>query len=328
MQKYEDLKILILEFKNKDFSNVSKIGYVQNYLNEYLKSIDNQISYYERIISLAGDINNKVILDIGCGFGVFAIVAKKCGAKKVIAIDNDEHFLDAARKVTGMMNSNIDIRMLPAEEIESLKGENIDVAFSSNFIEHVYDLKEHFKKVNLALNKNGIYVTETSMNALNLKSIKRLRPIHKNKEYFGPEAYFDKRKELLKSKFNNLSDKEINMLSKKLNKFAKADLITSVNNYLTSGKIKNNYFDLLFNTCDPDSGFWPDKLLNPFHVKRYGRIAGFKSKLSRPIKSWRKIYFPRTILRFIKNLFDSIAPFWIIYLYIESFIIICKKQKV
>lgn len=39
---------------------------------------------------LQEDVKGKTVLDMGCGTGVLAILADKMGAKKVVAIDNDE----------------------------------------------------------------------------------------------------------------------------------------------------------------------------------------------------------------------------------------------
>ena len=45
-----------------------------------------------------GDIENKTVLDLGCGTGVFSIGAKIMGAKKVIGVDIDENCIKIARK--------------------------------------------------------------------------------------------------------------------------------------------------------------------------------------------------------------------------------------
>ncbi|MCC7400749.1 MAG: methyltransferase domain-containing protein [Chitinophagaceae bacterium] len=323
----DSIKTLVEEFRNKDFSDISEVGHVQIYINNYIKKIDEVTGYYLELINLAGDLKGKTVIDIGCGFGFFSIVAKKCGAKRVIAIDSDINFCEAARKVADLMHYDIDIRQLAAEEIESLKDENIDIAFSSCFIEHIYDLKDHYKRVYSALTENGIYISETVLNSLNMRSIRKWRPVHLRSEYLDSEAYFDKRKDFIKSKFTNLSEDQVHYLAKNLNKYAKEDLINAVNRFLKSGKIQRRYFDILFNTCDPYTGYWHDKLLNPFSVKKYGRVAGFQSRLIRPIKRSNKIYFPRIILRYFKNTVNAIVPFWIIYLYTPQFILFCKKTK-
>jgi putative methylase len=47
---------------------------------------------------LAGDIENKTIIDLGCGTGIFAVGASLMGAKVVIGVDIDEHAISAAKK--------------------------------------------------------------------------------------------------------------------------------------------------------------------------------------------------------------------------------------
>jgi putative methylase len=45
-----------------------------------------------------GDIEDKTVLDLGCGTGIFSIGAKIMGAKKVLGVDIDENCLKIARK--------------------------------------------------------------------------------------------------------------------------------------------------------------------------------------------------------------------------------------
>ena len=43
------------------------------------------------------DLNDKIIIDYGCGSGILAMVAAKLGAKQVFAIDIDEQALNTAK---------------------------------------------------------------------------------------------------------------------------------------------------------------------------------------------------------------------------------------
>lgn len=322
-----DLQKIAHNFKKHDFSNVSKIDYVQNYLNRYFLRIDEIIHYYQKLLELAGDIKGKTILDIGCGFGFFSILAKECGAKRVIAIDVDTHFCEAARKVSEIMMCDIEVREIPAEDVAKLKDENIDIAFSSCFIEHVYDIKDHFQCVYSALNEKGIYVADTVLHSLNPRSVRRWRKFHEKRELSGDESFFEKRKKFIKEHFPALDDANIVLIAKHLNKFAKNDLKAKVQQYLTTGKLKRTYFDLLYNTCEPYSGYWPDKLMNPFSVKKFGKMAGFDARLMRPIKRNNEIHFPRILFRYLKNGFNSIAPLALIYFYTPQFIVVCRKGE-
>jgi len=45
-----------------------------------------------------GDIKNKIILDLGCGTGIFSVGSFITGAKKVIGIDIDNSCIEIARK--------------------------------------------------------------------------------------------------------------------------------------------------------------------------------------------------------------------------------------
>ena len=44
------------------------------------------------------DIENKTVLDLGCGTGIFSVGAALTGAKKIIAVDIDEKCVNAARE--------------------------------------------------------------------------------------------------------------------------------------------------------------------------------------------------------------------------------------
>ncbi len=144
------------------------------------------------------------------------------------------------------------------------------------------------------------------------------------------QNYLDKfllKFEFIKSNYPDLENDKIVLLATYLNKFAGQDLKNRVEQYLAFGKLKRHHLDFLYNTCDPDNGYWHDKLLNPFSVKRYGRIAGFRSKLARPIKRSNKLGFPRILKRYLKNTVNSILPLPVIYFYTPQFIVICRKEK-
>jgi putative methylase len=54
-----------------------------------------------------GDIENKIIIDLGCGTGIFSIGTYLTGAKKVIGIDIDENAIRIAKEFS--KNNNYDI---------------------------------------------------------------------------------------------------------------------------------------------------------------------------------------------------------------------------
>jgi ribosomal protein L11 methyltransferase len=73
------------------------------------------------------DFTNKSVLDFGTGTGILAIMAKKLGAKKVVAIDNDEWSINNAKENFTANNSN-DIVLFQKDNLDDLEAFDIILA--------------------------------------------------------------------------------------------------------------------------------------------------------------------------------------------------------
>jgi putative methylase len=60
---------------------------------------------------LMGDIEDKSVIDLGCGTGIFAIGAKLLGAKEVIGIDVDDKAIRVAREAAKKLEAMVDFRV-------------------------------------------------------------------------------------------------------------------------------------------------------------------------------------------------------------------------
>lgn len=68
---------------------------------------------------LAADVAGKSLLDMGCGTALLAILARKCGANKVVAIDIDEFAYENALENIVLNNTpDIEVRLGGAEAIK------------------------------------------------------------------------------------------------------------------------------------------------------------------------------------------------------------------
>ncbi len=65
-----------------------------------------------------GDIDNRIILDLGCGTGIFSIGAFLTGAKKVIGIDIDTNIIDIARKYAEKNNFKVIYKVQDVKDVE------------------------------------------------------------------------------------------------------------------------------------------------------------------------------------------------------------------
>ncbi len=58
-----------------------------------------------------GCVKDKVVADLGCGNGIFAIGASMLGASKVYALDKDEEAIETALKNSEMFRTEIDFKV-------------------------------------------------------------------------------------------------------------------------------------------------------------------------------------------------------------------------
>lgn len=65
-----------------------------------------------------GDINDKIIVDLGCGTGIFSIGAALLGAKKITGIDVDKESVHIARKFAEQNNLEIEFKIKNVKDVE------------------------------------------------------------------------------------------------------------------------------------------------------------------------------------------------------------------
>lgn len=100
------------------------------------------------------NLDNKVLLDYGCGSGILALSAIKLGAKHVYAIDIDEQALIATRNNANVNNiSNQNLSVLTPDAIDK---NSVDIIIANILLKTLISLKSQFLKL---LNAEGQLVT-------------------------------------------------------------------------------------------------------------------------------------------------------------------------
>ena len=77
---------------------------------------------------LADDMVDKSVLDMGCGTGVLGILAKKKGAKQVLAVDIDPWCFDNAQESAALNQTHIEVQLGDAS---LLQGKTFDVILAN-----------------------------------------------------------------------------------------------------------------------------------------------------------------------------------------------------
>lgn len=71
-----------------------------------------------------GDIENRKVMDLGCGCGIFALGAKLLGADSVIGMDIDEKAIDIARVYAQKLKLTVDFRVCEIKDFNE-KGDTV-----------------------------------------------------------------------------------------------------------------------------------------------------------------------------------------------------------
>jgi putative methylase len=78
-----------------------------------------------------GDIEGKVVCDLGCGDGIFAHGAALLGAKRVIGIDLDQSALDVAQENATLLDTEEIVEFVLGDVSSFSTGESFDTVFQN-----------------------------------------------------------------------------------------------------------------------------------------------------------------------------------------------------
>ena len=105
--------------------------------------------------SLLPNLENKKILDLGCGYGENELYFVKKGAKYVMGIDISKHMIDIANKTNKL--ENIDYEVMAMEDISNINNK-FDIVVSSLAFHYVKDFDKLLSDINNLLNDGGYLI--------------------------------------------------------------------------------------------------------------------------------------------------------------------------
>ncbi|OAB40342.1 class I SAM-dependent methyltransferase [Paenibacillus antarcticus] len=105
--------------------------------------------------ALMPDLQNKSVLDLGCGFGWHCLYAREQQASSVIGVDISENMLQKAREQTN--DPAISYVQLPIEDIE-FSNSQFDVVISSLAFHYIESFADISKKVYAFLKPGGTFL--------------------------------------------------------------------------------------------------------------------------------------------------------------------------
>lgn len=127
------------------FNGYSKIRENENNANNIFEK--------PALFSLLPTLNNKSVLDLGCGYGEHCIQFVEEGAKRVVGIDVSQKMLAIAKAENA--HQNISYLNMPMEDIGELQ-ERFDIVVSSLAFHYVEDFQALLKNIYKLLNDGGV----------------------------------------------------------------------------------------------------------------------------------------------------------------------------
>ena len=110
------------------------------------------------MIKMIGNVKNKVILDMGCGFGDHSKKLSQKGVKEIIAFDLSKELIKFANE-QNIPNCKFEIGNMDQEL--KYKNNYFDLVISSLALHYVKNVNQLFSEVNRVLKKDGIFVIST-----------------------------------------------------------------------------------------------------------------------------------------------------------------------
>ncbi len=332
MQQIYQKKITTFEklLEKVNVAAISEHVYCRNYLQHLIIHRKYYLKIYEHIFSLllkksGKNISEITLIDFGCGNGLLGIFLKFCGINRVMLMDSDPLFIEAAKQLSKTLHVAVD-EFLNGDESILFSISKPDIIVGTDVIEHVYDLNALMTMFH-QLNPNLVSLFTTGSNPANKRKVKKLMELQKKDEWEGgvtaegdlghaPHiAFLEMRKHIIQNFQLNLTESEINTLAVLTRGLNKKDIRKKVEFYREKQQFPATPVHPT-NTCDPNTGSWTERILtiteykniynkNGFYLDLY---AGFYNQFFKGLKS----HFAKLMNSIIKFTGIRFAPFIIL----------------
>jgi ubiquinone/menaquinone biosynthesis C-methylase UbiE len=210
---------------------------------------------------------NKLIVDVGCGFGIIDIYLALRGAKIVYGIDLEKNL--AFNRINKLLKVDNVIPIKGYADNLPVSTSSIDIVLITDAISHINNITGFFKEAYRVLKPNSILFIEDG-SGLNKRLLRHLEPARSSVH----NKYRDKRKQMIKEDFPNLSNKLLEYLTDMTKGLWGLEIRDAVGTYLKTGKIKCQEKD---DIREPDTGYWMEKMWDPYHIKKLLQEYGFRT---------------------------------------------------
>ena len=244
------------------------------------------------------------LVDYGGGHGLLSILAKKLGFGRVVYVDYNADALQTVGVLGGMLGAEPDVVLQgDATVLEAWcrnNGVTPDALLAMDVIEHIYVLDDFFAVLHAMSPKMTMLFT-TASTPFNQRVVRRLHKTMLRDEYGGAnkEGFLSMRRGYVKQMHPDMSDRELDYWAENTRGLVFDDVRRAV-----ESQSPNLLLDA-YNTCDPRSGSWTERILPISDYQQllaaygYGLLVlpGFYNEYRRGPKEWASRHYNRIIRR-------------------------------
>ncbi len=271
----------IRQIRSIDFEHLG----INEYSREYIREVLPNLEYFFRIytdtilVLLKKEIPQGYFVDFGGGHGFLSLFLKKLGFK-VIYCDSDPLSIQTITTLKEHLGSGPELIVEGSSEellayctVNKLRPAYL---IATDLIEHVFDLNVLFADL-YQINPGFKMAFTTQSNPSNPYRVMRLRKLMVEVEKI---LFLPMRSDYIRENYPGLLEEEIGNLATGSRGLTYKGISEAVDNYLETGKMPEPDVDK-YNTCDPNSGNWIERILP---LKTYRKILnnnGFKVEFKR-----------------------------------------------
>lgn len=250
----------------------------------YIRSIRNKLGRF------AEGLENKTVLDIGCGFGLTCTTIAALGAKSVHGIDNFQPMADTFRAYapTLAIGDRLHPAKGPADRLPYDTGQ-FDIVMTVEALSHIANTKGYMAEAHRVLKPGGVLLIADDNNAANPSVVKRNKEIWEAFENGPPTTdihghtvrvpYIRDRERILKEACPSLSEDEVQKLGLNTAYMTRDEILDAARRYLDDRTLPNSRYTPDRCPIQPETGHTMEALLDPYDLKAALDGLGFKAKV-------------------------------------------------
>ncbi len=220
---------------------------------------------------------DKLIIDMGCGWGLFSVLCVLQGAKKIYAIDCSTRRLDFIKEITAKQGEGHKIKAVNLFfdlGRDSIISDKVDVIIGNNFVEHLNDVQRAvFFRAAFNNLKHGGWLLLHTHNTDNKRFLCKLRQHWREAD----ELFYSKmRKKIIEDNFS-LNMNEVIELTYASYAMNRGSVLNICKEYLDKGTIPVPNYKLC--ALNPFNGIPDENYISPKAIKEEMKEAGFIAQI-------------------------------------------------